>query len=671
MSPLPELVHHPVGPEAPARLAARLGYADFTVRWVRETREGLPALVRGAGPAVLSCYHPTPTQLLVMGPAGPFGVPLLDREGRVRRVPVADLVAALRAGMDAAQAGPIDSLLDEAGLSGRRREAARERLLSERLRGAPLGGIGLLTVPPEGALLALAREQGLFGPLWGALAARALATAVGVAGWWLIGSGAAGGRVAEGWISGWVLLLMTGLLLERLGALAQGRLALRSSTALKQLLLHGAMRTDPERFRADGVGGVLARVQESQALEDLVLTGGLGALLAGVDLMVAGWILSKAPGGLALVALLALTVLGLLAGTARLRRLQGRWTAGRRVVTHRLVEDMVGHRTRLSQAEPERLHDGEDEGLHELHTRSLALDRHRVALEALLNGAFLLPALAVVGVQFVLWPPGLGGMALALGGVLWARDALASISSALGGLVAASISWTEVGELVLAARRAPEPGQGLAPSVVGGGEVLLRARGLGFAWPGRRPVLQGVDLALRAGDRVLLTGASGGGKSTLVALFSGQRVADEGVLLLGGLDRRSLGEQRWRRRVVVAPQFHENHVFENSLAFNLLLGREWPASPAEQDEARALCEELGLGDMIRRMPAGLGQPVGASGWQMSHGERSRVFLARALLQGAEVVVLDESFAALDPMTLRRCLAVAEARAATLVVVAHL
>ena len=53
------------------------------------------------------------------------------------------------------------------------------------------------------------------------------------------------------------------------------------------------------------------------------------------------------------------------------------------------------------------------------------------------------------------------------------------------------------------------------------------------------------------------------------------------------------------------------------------------------------------------MPAGLLQIVGETGWQLSHGERSRLYIARALLQGAAVLILDESFAALDPETLPR------------------
>ena len=62
------------------------------------------------------------------------------------------------------------------------------------------------------------------------------------------------------------------------------------------------------------------------------------------------------------------------------------------------------------------------------------------------------------------------------------------------------------------------------------------------------------------------------------------------------------------------------------------------------------------------MPAGLLQMVGESGWQLSHGEKSRLYIARALLQGAELVVLDESFAALDPESLRQALSLRPAPA---------
>ena len=64
------------------------------------------------------------------------------------------------------------------------------------------------------------------------------------------------------------------------------------------------------------------------------------------------------------------------------------------------------------------------------------------------------------------------------------------------------------------------------------------------------------------------------------------------------------------------------------------------------------------------------QSVGETGWQLSHGERSRLFLARALLQGADLVILDESFAALDPDSQEMALTCAFRHARTLMVIAH-
>ena len=107
-----------------------------------------------------------------------------------------------------------------------------------------------------------------------------------------------------------------------------------------------------------------------------------------------------------------------------------------------------------------------------------------------------------------------------------------------------------------------------------------------------------------------------------------------------------------------------------TFAFNLLLGQAWPPPREDFDQAEALCHELGLGGLLKRMPAGLLQMVGESGWQLSHGEKSRLYIARALLQGGDLVMFDESFAALDPENLRLALQCVLARARTLLVIAH-
>ncbi len=183
-------------------------------------------------------------------------------------------------------------------------------------------------------------------------------------------------------------------------------------------------------------------------------------------------------------------------------------------------------------------------------------------------------------------------------------------------------------------------------------------------------MLRGANLELRRRERILLTGASGGGKSTLIALLAGLRPPQSGLLLAGGLDLPTLGVAGFRRRVALAPQFHQNHIFTGPLSFNLLMGHPDPDDPAALAEAGEICRELGLQPLLDRMPAGLGEMVGETGWQLSHGERSRIFLARALLQRTAVVMLDESLGALDPETFDLALDCLAKRAESLILVAH-
>jgi len=200
---------------------------------------------------------------------------------------------------------------------------------------------------------------------------------------------------------------------------------------------------------------------------------------------------------------------------------------------------------------------------------------------------------------------------------------------------------------------------------------VLQARELGFRHAGRSEALfKNLSLDVLEGDRILLEGSSGCGKSTLASLITGLREPESGIVLLRGVDRGTVGAETWRRRVASAPQFHENHVMTETFAFNLLMGHRWPPTEEDLKRAEELCGELGLSDLLARMPAGMNEIVGESGWQLSHGERSRLFMARALLQSGDLVVLDESFAALDPSTLESSMRCALSRAKTLLVIAH-
>ena len=149
---------------------------------------------------------------------------------------------------------------------------------------------------------------------------------------------------------------------------------------------------------------------------------------------------------------------------------------------------------------------------------------------------------------------------------------------------------------------------------------------------------------------------------TLALALGGGGVLVEAVLFRGFIDLSrdlSLSGQRLGAMGLIL-----------TLVILLLMGRNWPPTAQDLREAETLCRELGLGELLDRMPGGLLQMVGETGWQLSHGEQSRLFMARALLQRADMVILDESFAALDPANLDRALHCVSERAETFLVIAH-
>jgi ATP-binding cassette subfamily B protein len=278
-------------------------------------------------------------------------------------------------------------------------------------------------------------------------------------------------------------------------------------------------------------------------------------------------------------------------------------------------------------------------------------------------------------------------MVVSLGGILFATQALAKLVAGSQSFISLLIAWRQVSTLFNAAER-PKEIQSLdyfahrahfaerQPFFHEGVEEdadipLLLARDLNFRYkPDAKLVLTDCNLNIRGGERILLEGSSGSGKTTLAALLTGLRDPDTGSLLLNGVDRQIIGSQEWRRRDVMAPQFQENYIFSETFAFNLLMGRRWPPHQADMELAEIICRELGLDEVLDKMPSGLQQMLGENGWQLSHGERSRVYIARTLLQQADLTILDETFGALDPQNLKRALQTVLDRAPTLLVIAH-
>jgi ATP-binding cassette subfamily B protein len=140
----------------------------------------------------------------------------------------------------------------------------------------------------------------------------------------------------------------------------------------------------------------------------------------------------------------------------------------------------------------------------------------------------------------------------------------------------ALIAWREIRPLFQTCADGPRPAAPEQVAEAAGSETaaasqpILEAHELAYGYRERgKPVLSGGSLSLWVGDRVILEGPSGSGKSTLVALLVGLRQPTAGIILLRGLDQHTLGLEAWRRQIVVAPQFHENHVLSAPFCFQL------------------------------------------------------------------------------------------------------
>jgi ATP-binding cassette subfamily B protein len=549
------------------------------------------------------------------------------------------------------------------------RRAAR-KVIERRIWTQPVARVTHYAAPPGSSFGEQLRSAGWWKRLRAALTVHALAYAAGLTAWALMGRAALSGRWDEGWFQGWVILLGILIPLEALASWWQGWLAISFGGLLKQRLLAGSLEIDADKIRHQGVGQLLSRVLESESLEALSLSGGTAAVFAGVELILAAVVMAMGAGAPVTVFLFAawLTVVGMV-GVFYARRRKA-WMIERNQLTHSLVEKMNGHRTRIAQQPSALWHDGEDRDLLTYLRRSESMDRLHAWLVAIGPRGWLALGMGGVGFSFATGSGSAEALAIATGGVLLGYQALRRFVFGVGQLAGAWQAWETVRDLFDAAAQSEVGAADRSTGMVAGDDVL-DARDLAYAFPGRdRNVLTQCSLQIRGGDRVLLEGASGSGKSTFGAILAGLRKPSGGLLMAGGTDRSVIGAQGWRRRVATAPQYHENHIMAAPLGFNLLMGRSWPPSSEDLQETLAVCRELGLGPLLERMPAGLTEMVGDTGWQLSQGERSRVFLARAILQGAPLVILDESFAALDPETLEQCLECVLRRAPSLLVIAH-
>ncbi|MDP9209807.1 MAG: ABC transporter ATP-binding protein/permease [Actinomycetota bacterium] len=184
----------------------------------------------------------------------------------------------------------------------------------------------------------------------------------------------------------------------------------------------------------------------------------------------------------------------------------------------------------------------------------------------------------------------------------------------------------------------------------------LALRGVWFAYAEGAPVLRHLDLEVAAGERVCVVGPTGAGKSTLLALLLRFYDPDAGAVELDGTDLRDLDLASLRRQLALVPQ--DPWMLDGTVADNVRFGSSWGGSggrtPPRMDQAspqderlEAVAAQIGLDEMIERLPDGWDTQIGEGGVRLSGGQRRRVALARAILRDASVLLLDEPTSGLD------------------------
>lgn len=169
----------------------------------------------------------------------------------------------------------------------------------------------------------------------------------------------------------------------------------------------------------------------------------------------------------------------------------------------------------------------------------------------------------------------------------------------------------------------------------------IEYKNVNFAYIDNKPVLQGINLEVKKGEKIAFVGNSGGGKTTLVNLLNRFYDIKEGSIYINDTDIRNIKLKSLRDNIAVV--FQDNFLFSGTIRENIMLGNE----NASEKELNDAVENACLSDVIKEMPEGLDTQVGERGSRLSGGQKQRVAIARAFLKNAPIVILDEATSALD------------------------
>jgi len=474
----------------------------------------------------------------------------------------------------------------------------------------------------------------------------------------------------EPWLWGLLLALGAAALGSALLGLVRGRVVLglqaRLQFSLAGSFLGHLLGLPLGFFLQRDSGELVQRARASTALQDLLGPQAAGLLL---DLfLLAGYaalLLAYDPRLGALIIAISLVEAGVMALLwDRGRQLAAAGLAARGREAAAQLEALAGLETLKANGSETRMVQRWAHRMTERVNRTLDQERLTLGAGAVLAGCQGLAGLLVFwlgGSEVLAQRMTLGSFAaiLALQGLL--LGPLGALTGVLGQL---QLLGVQLGRLDDVLETPPEAGpREPAPVARLQGGITLEEVSFGYI-PGGRPVLAGLSLSVRPGEKLALVGPSGSGKSTLARLLLGLHLPDRGRIRFDGIDLRDLDPGWVRRQLGVVLQ--ETFLFDDTVRANLALNDDGLPLERLRAAARLACVD----QVVEALPDGYFSRTGENGCRFSGGQRQRLSLARALAHGPAILLLDEATSSLDLATEARIHANLAGLGCTRILIAH-
>lgn len=512
------------------------------------------------------------------------------------------------------------------------------KLLGIALRTHPLGAVGLGGIALLGSLLP-AVELWLTQQVIDELAQ-------------VLGSGSAGFWRVLPWVAGFFATLLAFVLLEMARAVLQVDVQEKIGLRLQRLVIDKVRAVELVHFEDPAFYDALKRANEDMSgrllsllnvlLNVLSAAGGLGAILA--VLLTGHWVLAP------------LVMIGSVPGVWVMMRMSKKthWVYRERTPAYRDLRYLRELLSERQQAVELRLFTLRAHLLGEWREKIITLVRERRGLEVKqawlgglgdsvggwsYTGCMAILAWMVAGSTLTIGQYGM--LTRAVQQFSWRLE---QIMRSLGTLHEEALYLGDLFEFL--ERIAPEEPPSNGEDVVIPANLPLRFENVFFRYPSaEQDVLKGVSLELKAGERIALVGENGAGKTTLVKLMMGLYRPTSGTIFLGDKPLEEWPKEAVRRQF--AAVFQDFVRYQFSVRENIAFGALDGATDGEIERAAQLA---GVAEYAQKMPAGYDQLLGKElgGEDLSTGQWQKLATARALVRGAEVVVLDEPTAALDP-----------------------